>query len=83
MNKLCLVLMGPIMGNGGVIYHEGDQIVLTEATANLFASWGFVEILGDAAPEDPVAGRAAPSEETTPTEEATTTTKTTRTKVSG
>lgn len=75
--------MGPIMGNGGVIYNEGDQIVLAEATANLFASWGFVEILGDAAPEDPIAGRAATSEEPTPTEKTTTTTKTTtRTKAS-
>jgi hypothetical protein len=57
--KLCEVIIGPIMGNGGVIYYEGEEIVLEDATAALFESWGYVQILGDADDGSSAAGRAA------------------------
>lgn len=56
--KVCLVLLGPIAGNGGIVYNEGEEIILEDATATLFEGWNYVKILGDAPEDSPVAGRA-------------------------
>lgn len=63
--KVCLVLLGPIAGNGGIIYNEGEEIILENATAALFEGWNYVEILREADDGSAVAGRVA---EPTPTE---------------
>ena len=72
--KVCEVLIGPIMGNGGIVYNEGEEITLEDATAALFDGWGYVRILRDAQEESPVAGKVA---EPVPEPVATTTTTST------
>lgn len=69
--KVCLVLMGPIAGNEGN-KNEGEEIILEDATATMFAGWGYVEILRDADDGATAAGKAAPVEPE-PTPEPTTT----------
>lgn len=64
--KVCKVLIGPIAGNEGIVYDEGDEIILEDATAKQFEGWTYVKILGDAEDGSAVAGKAAA--EPTPTE---------------
>lgn len=63
--KVCLVLMGPIYGNTGIV-NEGEEITLEDATATMFAGWGYVEILRDADDGSTSAGKAAPAEDVEP-----------------
>jgi hypothetical protein len=43
--KDCKVKIGPIIDAGGVLRKEGTAIQIVDATADLFASWRFVEII--------------------------------------
>lgn len=42
--KTCKILMGPIAGNGGVIFREGQSLDLDDDTAVKFAGWGYVSL---------------------------------------
>jgi hypothetical protein len=52
--KNCEVLIGPIAGDGGRLYWEGETISLDDPTAELLARLTYVRIIPEPEPE-PVA----------------------------
>jgi hypothetical protein len=65
--------MGPIAGNDGN-KNEGEEIILEDSTAKMFAGWGYVKILRDADDGATAAGKAAPEPEPEPEPEPVATT---------
>ena len=48
--KNCKILVGPIAGENGVNHNEGDFVALDDATAAMFARFGYVTIELDPEP---------------------------------